>query len=110
MRNVILLVFLLFQINMPRSTMSKYLNRWGFTSQRPVIRNYKQNPESIKNWLKEEYPAIKERAQREGWEIFWGDETGIQNECNYANGYAPKGKTPEALLNTNHSYSTVGID
>ena len=102
MRNVILLVFLLFQINVPRSTMSNYLNRWGFTSQRPVIRNYKQNPESIKNWLEVEYPAIKEQAQKEGWEIFWGDETGIQNECSYAKGYAPKGKTPEALLNTSH--------
>jgi transposase len=102
MRNVTALVFLLFQLSVPRSSMSKYLNRWGFTSQRPIIHNYRQNPESIKNWLEVEYPAIKERAQREGGEIFWGDETGIQSECNYAKGYAPKGKTPEALLNSSH--------
>ncbi|MDE5936587.1 MAG: transposase [Ruminococcus sp.] len=26
--------------------------------------------------------------------MFWGGETAIQNESNYARGYAPKGKTP----------------
>jgi transposase len=102
LRNVIALVFFLFQIDIPRSTMSKYLNRWGYTSQRPIIRNYAQNPESVRKWLEEEYPAIKKRAQNEGAEIFWGDEAGIQNECNYAKGYAPKGKTPEAMLKSSH--------
>ena len=102
LRNVIALVFFLFQIDIPRSTMSKYLSRWGFTSQRPILRNYRQNPESVKKWLEVEYPAIKMSAQKEGAEIFWGDETGIQNDCNYAKGYAPKGKTPEALLNSDH--------
>jgi transposase len=102
LRNIVALVFFLFQIDFPRSTMSKYLNRWGFTSQRPIIRNYKQKAESVKKWLEEEYPAIKLSAQNERAEIFWGDETGIQNECNYAKGYAPKGKTPEALLGSSH--------
>jgi transposase len=102
LRNVVLLVFFLFQIDIPCSTMSKYLNRWGFTSQRPIIRNYSQNPESVRKWLEEEYPAIKMRAEKENVEIFWGDEAGIQNECNYARGYAPKGKTPEAKLNSSH--------
>ncbi|MDR2528107.1 MAG: winged helix-turn-helix domain-containing protein [Synergistaceae bacterium] len=42
-------MFSLFQINIPRTTMSKYLDRWGFTSWRPNIRNYGQSPESVKN-------------------------------------------------------------
>ena len=29
-----------------------------------------------------------------GGEIFWGDETGISNQCQHERGYAPKGKTP----------------
>ena len=44
-------------------------------------------------WLNEEFPGITERADAENAEIFFGDETNIQNTCNYMKGYAPKGKT-----------------
>jgi transposase len=99
MRNVLALIVLLFCINVPRSSMSTYFARWRFTPQRPIIRNYKQNPEHVKEWLEVTYPKVKERAKEENAEIFWGDETGIQNSCNYVKGYAPKGKTPVANLN-----------
>jgi len=45
-----------------------------------------------------EYPKIKERAKNEGCEIYWANQTGVQNRCNYQVGYAPKGKTPIARL------------
>ena len=35
-----------------------------------------------------------QRAEEEEAEIFFGDETNIQNTANYARGYAPKGQTP----------------
>ncbi len=44
--------------------------------------------------MNEEYPAIHRKAKAENAEIFWGDETAVQNVANYARGYAPKGKTP----------------
>ncbi len=44
--------------------------------------------------MKEEYPAIPTEAKKEDAEIFWGDETAVQNVANYARGYAPKGPTP----------------
>lgn len=62
--------------------------------QRPVKRAYKQDQEKIGKWLNEEFPGIAERAKAEDAEIFFGDETNIQNTCNYMRGYAPKGKTP----------------
>jgi transposase len=71
-----------------------YLKKWGFSPQRPVIRNYKQNPSEIREWLDVKYPAIKKRAKKENGEIMWCDETGCQNETNYVKGYAPAGKTP----------------
>jgi transposase len=74
--------------------MSQYFKKWGMTAQRPRKQNYKQQPEEVKAWLGEEYPAIAERAKKEGAVIHWGDETGCQNECNYVKGYAPKGQTP----------------
>jgi transposase len=100
MRNVLALIVILFHLNVPRSSMSTYFSRWGFTPQRPVIRNYKQNPEHVRKWIEEEYPVIKSRAKAEKADIYWGDETGVQNECNYVRGYAPKGATPEAKLNS----------
>jgi len=100
MRNVLALIMLLFCIKMPRSSMGAYFSRWGYTPQRPVIRNYKQNPAHIKEWLENTYPSIKQRAKEEKAEILWVDETGIQNCCNYVKGYAPKGQTPVAKVST----------
>ncbi|MCF6264461.1 MAG: transposase, partial [Xanthomonadales bacterium] len=37
---------------------------------------------------------IKKRAASQGGEIFWGDETGVSNQCQHVRGYAPVGHTP----------------
>lgn len=102
MRNLIALIALLFAINIKRSTLAVYTERWGYTPQRPIIYNRKQNPEEVQEWLKITYPAIKARARTENAEIYWGDEVGVQNKCNQQVGYAPKGKTPIARLSSDH--------
>ena len=81
-------------ITMPDRTVGEYLRRWGFTVQRPAKREANQKPEQVEAWLNEEYPAIHRKARAENAEIFWGDETAVQNVANYARGYAPKGQTP----------------
>ena len=81
-------------ITMPNRTVGEYLHRWGFTVQRPAKREANQKPEQVEAWLKEEYPEIHRKAKAEHAEIFWGDETAVQNVANYARGYAPKGQTP----------------
>ena len=83
-----------YDIKMPLSTLGYYLERWGFSVQRPIKRAYKQNPVLIEQWLNETYPTIKEQAQTENAEIYWGDETGVQNTADYLRGYAPIGQTP----------------
>lgn len=70
------------------------MRRWGFRVQRPAKRETNQKAEQVEAWLNEEYPAIHRMAKAESAEIFWGDETAVQNVANYARGYAPKGKTP----------------
>ncbi|MDR2067441.1 MAG: hypothetical protein LBP41_00420 [Holosporaceae bacterium] len=50
------------------------------------------------------YISTKERAKEEKGEVFWGDETGVQNECNYVRGYAPRGEAPVAKLSHNNKY------
>ena len=83
-----------YDIDIKLSTLGYYLARWSFTVQRPVKRAYKQDEKKIDAWLNSEFPGITERAEKEDAEIFFGDETNIQNTANYARGYAPKGKTP----------------
>jgi len=92
--NIAELIMRLYDIQMPLSTLGYYLERWGFSVQRPSTRAYKQNPEQVNQWLNETYPTIKERATVENAEIFWGDETGVQNTADYLRGYAPVGQTP----------------
>lgn len=81
-------------ITMPNRTVGEYLHRWGFTVQRPAKRGANQKPEQVEAWLNKEYPAIHRKAKAENAEIFWGDETAVQNVANYVRGYAPKGQTP----------------
>lgn len=75
-------------------SMSVVLRRWGLTPQRPVKRAYEQRPTEVKQWLDETYPGIAQRAQTEGAEIYWGDETSVKPEAHTRRSYAPKGQTP----------------
>ena len=47
-------------------TVGAYLQRWGYTAKRPPRHARKQDPEEIRQWLEETYPAIEERAAEEG--------------------------------------------
>ena len=85
-------------VEMGVRAVGKYLNRWGFTPQKPIRRAYEQNPVAIQGWLDESYPAIAKRAATEGAEIHWGDETALVNTDVRGRGYAPKGKTPVARV------------
>lgn len=80
-------------------TIGDYLKRWGYTPQKPAKRAYERKPKAVKEWLDNTYPKIKKRASEEGAEIYWGDETGIRNDCQHSRGYAPKGKTPIVEIN-----------
>ncbi len=75
-------------------SVGKYLKRWGFTPQKPIQRAYEQSPAKVKAWLDDEYPAIHARAQGEGAEIHWGDETALVNTDTRGRSYAPRGQTP----------------
>ena len=83
------LVWDLWHIRIARRTISTYLRRWGFTPQKPAERAYEQCSKAVQKWLDEDYPLIKERAKRIGAEIYWGDETGVRNQCQHTRGYAP---------------------
>lgn len=86
-----------FDIILPIRTVGDYLNRWGFTPQKPKKKAYEQQPKAVQEWLDTNYPKIKHSAKEEDAEIHWGDETGCTNTISHARSYAPKGQTPTLI-------------
>ena len=86
-----------------------YLQRWGFTPQKPIKNAYEQRPEAVQAWLDEQYPAIEAKAKAEGAEIHWGDETALVNTDVRGRSYAPMGRTPVtfAVGGTRHKLSMI---
>ena len=93
-----LLIKKLYRLEMPIRTVGAYLQRWGFTPQKPVKRAYEQNPQVVKQWLETEYPNLVAQAKKEKAVIHWGDETGLQTDAYRTRGFAPQGKTPVVRL------------
>ena len=87
-----------FGLRVPIRTVGEYLRRWGLTPQRPVRHAGRQEPEEVRRWLREEYPALAARAKAEGAEIHWGDEVGAQSEPTRPRGYAPRNEPPEQTV------------
>ncbi len=73
-------------------TAGLYLRRWGFTPKRPRRHARDQDPEEVRRWLEETYPAIERRAAAEGAEIHWCDEVGVAADEHPGRGYAPRGE------------------
>lgn len=83
-----------FGIELAIRTVGNYLQRWGFTVQKPAVRVYECKAEAVRKWVEEDYPKIAARAKTEGAGIWWGDETGLRSRHYTGTTYSPRGKTP----------------
>jgi len=77
---------------MPVRTVGAYLRRWGYTAKKPRRHSRDQDPEEVRQWLEETYPAIEQRAAEEGATIHWCDETGVAADEHPGLGYAREGQ------------------
>jgi transposase len=75
-------------------TVGRYLRGWGFTPQKPLRRAYERNPEAVRRWLQERYPALRAQAKREKAEIHWGDEMGLRSDHQAGRSFSRRGQTP----------------
>lgn len=91
------LIYKMFSVELVLTAVGKYLKKWGFTVQKPSIKKPGQRAPAVEKWLNEEYPGIQKQAKDENAEIFWGDETAVQNSPNALRGYSPRGKTPVVI-------------
>ena len=82
------------EIDVSLRTISNYLKRWGMTCQRPAKRAYRQDVKKLKEFMEETYPKIYRKAKVENADIYWADETGINNQEYYVRGFSARGRTP----------------
>jgi len=92
-------IYKMWRVRIAVRTIGDYMRRWGFTPQKPIKKAYEQSPKAVQEWLDHSYPEIKKLAKKEDAEIYWGDETGVRNDCQHSRGYAPRGKTPVVEIN-----------
>jgi transposase len=87
-------IFKKFKVRLSRTSVNRLLTQLGLSAQRPLWRAYQKNPQAVEQWLKVEFPAIKEQARKEGAEIFFGDEAGVRSDHHSGTTWGAKGVTP----------------
>lgn len=75
-------------------TVGRILKKLGMSAQRPLYRSWKQDPERVERWKREEYPAIKARAAQVGARILFADEASVRTDYHAGTTWAPVGQTP----------------
>jgi transposase len=88
------LIHNLFGIKLSRWTVGRYLRRWGLSPQKPLRRAYEQDPEAVRRWLQEEYPALRKQAKKERARIYCGDEMGLRSGHQASRTWGFRGDTP----------------
>lgn len=58
------------------------------------MRAYEQDPERVRRWKEEEYPAIHAAAKAAGGSILFCDEAGVRTDYHSGATWAPVGQTP----------------
>lgn len=84
-----------FGIDLADRTVGLYLSRWDYTPKKPARHSRHQDPDEVRKWQQETYPAIEEQAAREGAEILWTDEVGVAADHHPGTGYARRGERAE---------------
>lgn len=90
-----------------------YPNSWGvpeeieFHGEEASQESHEQNPKVVQKWLHEDCLAITVRANGEGAEIHWVDETGIESDEYNAEGYTPKNTKQLIHLNARKNHISM---
>jgi transposase len=83
-----------FEIDYSEQNVGRILKMLGFSPQRPVYRALERDEEKRRIWTEETFPAIRERAEKEGARVFFADEAGCRTDHHAGTTWAPVGQTP----------------
>jgi transposase len=84
----------MFGVDYTPQGVGKLLRRLGLSPQRPLVRAYEQDPQRVRAWKEETYPAIRAEAKAAGASIFFGDEAAVRTDYHSGTTWAPVGQTP----------------
>ena len=89
-------------------TVGRILKKLGMSPQRPLYRSWKQDPERVERWKRQEYPAIRARAAAQGATILFADEASVRTDYHAGTTWAPIGQTPAVISSAvRHSVKIV---
>lgn len=76
------------------SSVSRIMKLLGFSAQKPLYQAWQQDPERVRQWETETFPAIKAEASEVGATLCFADEAGIRSDYHTGTTWAPCGRTP----------------
>jgi transposase len=88
------LIYTQFKVRLSTVSVGRLLRTLGLSPQRPVFRATQQDPERVRRWREQEYPAIRDEAAQLGATIYFADEAGIRSDYHSGTTWAPVGQTP----------------
>ncbi|MCA1672986.1 MAG: IS630 family transposase [Actinobacteria bacterium] len=83
-----------FAVELSVMSVGRILRKLGMSPQRPLVRATQQDPERVRRWKEEEFPAIRADAARTGATVYFQDEAGIRSDYHAGTTWAPVGQTP----------------
>lgn len=83
-----------FSLKLSVNSVGRLLRQLGLSCQRPLFRATEQDPERVRRWRDQEFPAIRQLAKKTGAVILFGDEAGVRSDYHAGTTWGAKGKTP----------------
>ena len=83
-----------FGITLGVTAVGALLAKLGLTPQKPLQRAYQRDPEAIEKWQREIYPAIAQKAKKQGADVFFWDESGFRADTVHGKTWGVRGQTP----------------
>ncbi|MGH7448209.1 MAG: IS630 family transposase [Longimicrobiales bacterium] len=83
-----------FDVELSVQQVGNILHELGLSPQRPLVRAYEQDPERVRRWKEEQYPAIHAEARKAGATIYFADEAGVRTDHHTGTTWGAIGRTP----------------
>jgi transposase len=94
-RHIYLWLKMTFSICLSTQYLPELLRSLGLSYHKAMHILYKKNGDKRKIWIQETLPALHAQAVKEGWRLFYADETGFQTEGTLAYSWGMKGERIE---------------
>ena len=93
-RAVQALIWNRYGIDLSEQGVGNYLQRWKMSPQKPARHAREQDPDEVREFEEQTLPETEKKAEKEGGQLHFADETGSKVQDQIGTSYAPIGQTP----------------